>query len=101
MFRRLEGSLPKDPEFPADMKKLGFYVNETAHIRSIEKPDENFVFFITNNDRYNELHREAMARKWDSLWLHCWFHTAPDLELELKSLAFSRMPQLILCWSVQ
>jgi hypothetical protein len=73
MFRRLKGSLPKDPEFPADMKKLGFFINETAHIRNVEKPDENFVFFITNNDRYNELHREAMARKLCSNSFHSWF----------------------------
>jgi len=63
MFRRLEGSLPKDPEFPAQLTKLGYFINEMSQIKSIEKPDENFNFFITNNDRYNEIHREAVAGK--------------------------------------
>lgn len=64
MFRRLPGSLPEDPKFPANLKELGFFINDTAHIRSIEDPEKNFFFFITNNDRYNEVHREAMAGKY-------------------------------------
>lgn len=27
MFRRLSSSLPKDPEFPADLEKLGYFHN--------------------------------------------------------------------------
>ena len=26
MFRRLSSSLPEDPEFPADLEKLGFVI---------------------------------------------------------------------------
>ena len=30
MFRRLSSSLPKDPEFPADLEKLGYPVTFLA-----------------------------------------------------------------------
>ena len=60
MFRRLPGSLPEDPKFPADLNQLGYFINETSQIRKIDKPDEKFHFHITNNDRYNEVHREAV-----------------------------------------
>jgi len=63
MFRRLKGSLPKDPEFPANLTNLGYFINEMSQIKSIWKPDDNFNFFITNNDRYNEIHREAVFGK--------------------------------------
>lgn len=59
MFRRLPGSLPEDPKFPADLNQLGYFINEKSQIRKINKPDEKFQFHITNNDRYNEVHREA------------------------------------------
>ena len=59
MFRRLPGSLPEDPKFPADLNELGYFINEKSQIRKIDKPDETFHFHITNNDRYNEVHREA------------------------------------------
>ncbi|KAL9102680.1 MAG: hypothetical protein Q9163_002202 [Psora crenata] len=60
MFRRLSSSLPKDPEFPADLEKLGYYVNAEDQIRSIEKPDQEFHYFISKNERVLELQREAM-----------------------------------------
>src|SRR5579871_6861319 len=60
MFRRLPGSLPEDPKFPANLNKLGYFINKENQIRKINKPDEKFHFHITNNDRYNEVHREAV-----------------------------------------
>ncbi|KAK0509849.1 hypothetical protein JMJ35_007243 [Cladonia borealis] len=60
MFRRLSSSLPKDPEFPADLEKLGYYVNEKDQIRSTAHPDQEFNFFISKNERVCEVQREAM-----------------------------------------
>lgn len=63
MFRRLEKSLPKDPEYPADLKKLGYFINEKSQIRQIKKPDQGYVFKITTNERYNIMHRKALDGK--------------------------------------
>ncbi|OCK79508.1 hypothetical protein K432DRAFT_443837 [Lepidopterella palustris CBS 459.81] len=60
MFRRDAKSLPPDPVFPADLKAVGYFINETGHIRKIANPKESFQYWLTNNDRYNEVHREAM-----------------------------------------
>lgn len=60
MFRRLSSSLPKDPEFPADLEKLGYYINDKDQIRSIAHPDEEFNFFISKNERVREMQREAL-----------------------------------------
>ncbi|RKF64584.1 putative arb2 domain-containing protein [Erysiphe neolycopersici] len=60
MFRRLESGLPDDPRFPADLKELGYFVNEKDEVRSIEDPKAYFQYFLTKNDRVNDLHREAM-----------------------------------------
>ncbi|RDL35900.1 Uncharacterized protein BP5553_06512 [Venustampulla echinocandica] len=60
MFRRLPVGLPKDPVFPADLKELGYFVKDNDEIRNIENPRAYFKFFLTKNDRYNCLQREAM-----------------------------------------
>lgn len=79
MFRRLPQSLPKDPEFPQHLGKLGYvplslltrilrrrahtfryFINDKDEIRKIEYPDEYFQFFITDNERFNESQREAV-----------------------------------------
>ncbi|KAK8073784.1 hypothetical protein PG994_004683 [Apiospora phragmitis] len=60
MFRRLWSGLPKDPEYPSDLKELGYFVNEKDEIRSIENPDNYFNFFLTKNARHNERQRYAM-----------------------------------------
>ncbi len=60
MFRRLPSSLPKDPVFPADLKELGYFVNDHDQIRMIRKPDEKFLFAIDKNHRVNEMQKEAM-----------------------------------------
>ncbi|MCJ1423004.1 hypothetical protein MMC29_000885, partial [Sticta canariensis] len=60
MFRRLSSSLPKDPEFPADLEALGYFVNEKDQIRFIKRPDQEFNFFISKNERVCETQREAM-----------------------------------------
>ncbi|APA15947.1 hypothetical protein SS1G_09155 [Sclerotinia sclerotiorum 1980 UF-70] len=60
MFRRLPSGLPKDPKFEPTLEGLGYFINEKDEIRSIENPKAYFKFFLTKNDRYNQLHREAM-----------------------------------------
>ncbi|KAF2131905.1 hypothetical protein P153DRAFT_334207 [Dothidotthia symphoricarpi CBS 119687] len=60
MFRRIENSIEPDPSFPANLKALGFFVNDVGNIRMIEAPDKEYIFHATNNDRVNEVRREAM-----------------------------------------
>ncbi|KAI1604989.1 hypothetical protein PtrCC142_002837 [Pyrenophora tritici-repentis] len=60
MFVRVEDSLPADPSFPADLKKLGYFINKTGCIRRINAPEKQFVYHATNNERVNEVRREAM-----------------------------------------
>ena len=72
MFRRLPTSLPKDPIFPADLKELGYFVNDDEQIRMIEKPDEKFLYAISSNERVNEMQKEAMNSR-SSLYCHITF----------------------------
>ncbi|KAL1886116.1 hypothetical protein Plec18167_000045 [Paecilomyces lecythidis] len=58
VFRRED--LPTDPVFPADLKKLGYFINDNDQIRKISEPEKEFVFKINRNDRWNMLNREAM-----------------------------------------
>ncbi|KNG45850.1 ribosomal protein s14 protein [Stemphylium lycopersici] len=60
MFRRIEDSLEPDPSFPADLNQLGFFINKSGHIRMIKAPEKPYVFRATNNERVNEVLREAM-----------------------------------------
>ncbi|KAJ4373804.1 hypothetical protein N0V83_002543 [Neocucurbitaria cava] len=60
MFRRQEETLAPDPSFAADLKELGFFINNVGHIRMIEAPDKQYLFNSTNNERVNEVLREAM-----------------------------------------
>ena len=86
MFVFPKESLPKDPVFPADMEKLGYvcysesaifrpsltksncgvlqhtryFVNEKDQIKMISNPEENFLYKINANERYNEMQKEAM-----------------------------------------
>ena len=79
MFRLLPRGLPKDPEYPTDLKQLGYvitptsprshntniklhsyFVNDKDEIRSIENPKFYFKYFINRTERYNERQRESM-----------------------------------------
>ncbi|RDW76955.1 hypothetical protein BP6252_05008 [Coleophoma cylindrospora] len=60
MFRRLSSGLPKDPKFPSDLKGLGYFVNSKDEVRSIDNPKAYFNYFLSKNERYNEVQREAM-----------------------------------------
>ncbi|RDW56435.1 hypothetical protein BP5796_13184 [Coleophoma crateriformis] len=55
MFRRLSSGLPKDPKFPSDLNGLG-----KDEVRSIDNPKAYFNYFLSKNERYNEVQREAM-----------------------------------------
>ena len=63
MFRRLPNTLPKDPSFPADLEKLGYFINDNDQIRQIKKPDQKYQFVVNRNDRVNEVYKEAMNSK--------------------------------------
>ncbi|KAK4102927.1 hypothetical protein N658DRAFT_551505 [Parathielavia hyrcaniae] len=59
MFRRRWSGLPADPVFPADLKELGYFINNIDEIRSIENQDYYFKYFISKNDRWNVRQRFA------------------------------------------
>ncbi|KAI2617134.1 Arb2 domain-containing protein [Hypoxylon sp. NC1633] len=72
MFRRKWSGLPADPQFPVDIKELGYFINEDDEVRSIENPDYYFKFFLNRNERWNDRQRYAMNQAtqgiiWDRL----------------------------------
>ena len=63
MFVRLDKDLPEDPSYPADLAALGYKVNETGEfvkVNDAEGTHKHFTFFISDNGRVNETHKEAM-----------------------------------------
>ncbi|KAF1934308.1 uncharacterized protein M421DRAFT_50396 [Didymella exigua CBS 183.55] len=60
MFRRKEDTITPDASYPADLTKLGFFINRLGHIRMIEAPEKPFVFNSTNIERHNEVRNEAL-----------------------------------------
>ncbi|KAH8423336.1 uncharacterized protein LDX57_001094 [Aspergillus melleus] len=58
VFRR--DDLPADPEFPAQLDKLGYFINDKDQIRKISDPEQEFQFKINKNPRWNERQREVM-----------------------------------------
>jgi hypothetical protein len=59
----------------ADTHELySFFVNDVGHIRMTQAPDKEYVYHCTNNDRFNEVRREAMqgrsARVASDIGLH-------------------------------
>jgi hypothetical protein len=67
MFRRLEKSLPLDPGKDFAEKKsfddLGYFVNERGQIRLKNNPEQKYIYRVSNNERYNEVRRDAMNCK--------------------------------------
>ncbi|KAE8418673.1 Arb2 domain-containing protein [Aspergillus pseudocaelatus] len=61
MFVYRREDLPPENEFPADLEKLGYFINENDQIRKIVDPKENFQYKINKNSRVNEMQREAMS----------------------------------------
>lgn len=78
MFVYRDKNLPPDPEYPADLKKLGyvpqmtcenrprthsisrFFITEGDLIRQIADPEAEYKYKINRNDRFNVKNREAM-----------------------------------------
>ncbi|KAL9640192.1 MAG: hypothetical protein Q9204_000820 [Flavoplaca sp. TL-2023a] len=59
MYRLHESALPADFQFPADLEKLGYAINDKDQIRSLKNPDQEFNFFVSKNERMNMVQREA------------------------------------------
>ena len=60
MFRRTNNNLPKDPNYPADLTSLGYKLNANNQIVELANPANYFTFYATDNDRANEVRKEAM-----------------------------------------
>ncbi|CAK7198817.1 hypothetical protein SEUCBS139899_001484 [Sporothrix eucalyptigena] len=61
MFRRLWTGLPDTPKFPADLEKLGYFVNDDSEIRNIKDPKYYFKYFIDRNMYYNDSQRFSFS----------------------------------------
>ncbi|KAI4227002.1 MAG: hypothetical protein L6R36_002748 [Xanthoria steineri] len=59
MYRLHESALPADFQFPADLEKLGYVINDRDQVRSLKNPEQEFNFFISKNERMNVVNREA------------------------------------------
>lgn len=59
MFRLRARGLPADPSFPADLDKLGYYINGDDQIRSKQYPADPYRFSVNKNSRYNDVYKEA------------------------------------------
>lgn len=46
--------------YPFDLTQLGFKMNDEGQFVKIEAPDQFFDFFHTDNDRANEVRKEAI-----------------------------------------
>ena len=60
MFIHTGENLPQDPDYPADLAKLGYEVNKEKQIVSISPEQHFFTFFHTSSVRANEIRKEAM-----------------------------------------
>ena len=60
MFRRTENNLPQDPDYPTDLRALGFKINEVGQFVSIDDGESFFHFFATDNDRANDVRKERI-----------------------------------------
>ncbi|KAK6353383.1 hypothetical protein TWF696_005349 [Orbilia brochopaga] len=61
MFRRVKPPARKEEvHFPADLKQLGYFVNEHDQIRSIKNPEQPFKYRVHKVERVNERRREAV-----------------------------------------
>ncbi|KAI0838293.1 Arb2 domain-containing protein [Hypoxylon sp. FL0890] len=60
MFRRKWSGLPADPQFPSDLKELGYFINKDDEVRAIDNPDNYFKYFLSRNPRWNDRQRFAM-----------------------------------------
>jgi len=60
MFRRLSHHLPKDPSYNANLDDLGFTLTPDGRFVKKDDTDSFFDFFHTDNERANEVRKEAM-----------------------------------------
>ena len=60
MFVRKNSQLPQEPTYATNLTDLGYKLNSQNQIVKIANPDETFSFYLTDNDRANMLHKEAM-----------------------------------------
>ncbi|KAI5806924.1 hypothetical protein EDC01DRAFT_6254 [Geopyxis carbonaria] len=68
MFRQKRKPLTKEVEFPANLKELGYLIDENDVIRHKDAPTEPFNYYVhgksskwsTNSERMNLRHKEAL-----------------------------------------
>jgi hypothetical protein len=60
MFHRLPNTLPKDADYPRNLAKLGFFINDKNQIKYADFPEDPFRWNITTNERTNDCHQQAV-----------------------------------------
>ncbi|KAF2146247.1 uncharacterized protein K452DRAFT_355671 [Aplosporella prunicola CBS 121167] len=60
MFRLREQGMPVDPAYPSDLRQLGYFINAESNVKQIQPPHDFFIYKISNNERVNDVYREAM-----------------------------------------
>ncbi|KAH0602229.1 uncharacterized protein H6S33_009897 [Morchella sextelata] len=62
MYRRKAKPVKvKEVEFPADLEKLGLFINENDQLRQIDKPDEGFEYYFHGKSNGYVYHRKQTA----------------------------------------
>ncbi|KAK7537221.1 uncharacterized protein J3D65DRAFT_603232 [Phyllosticta citribraziliensis] len=60
MYRLTEAGMPQDPHYKADLKELGYFIDDNSVIKTIRPPHFYYTYWISNNERVNEAFRDAM-----------------------------------------
>jgi hypothetical protein len=61
------------------LRTNSFFINDLGQIRMIDAPDVEYLFRATNNERVNEMRREAMQGKVTSLLSYHFTHMAQNV----------------------
>ncbi|KAK8156011.1 hypothetical protein IWX90DRAFT_480974 [Phyllosticta citrichinensis] len=60
MYRLTEAGMPQDPHYKADLKELGYFIDDNSVIKTIRPPHFYYTYWISNNERVNDAFRDAM-----------------------------------------
>ncbi|KAF2090185.1 hypothetical protein K490DRAFT_63056 [Saccharata proteae CBS 121410] len=85
MYRLLKAGLPADPTYTDKLNEMGYFIDADGAVRKIRPPHGTFQYWISNNERVNDTHREAFHRI-----------IMREIESRVAALGFSKLwlPQL-------
>ncbi|TGZ78020.1 hypothetical protein EX30DRAFT_398105 [Ascodesmis nigricans] len=102
MFRRKYTNKAQLPDFPADLEKLGLFINDDDQIRQIENPEAPFEYFVYgrgtrmdgsgSREKMNKRRKEALDECIRRMTLERL--TSPPYSLEVQSLPAANVPHV-------